>query len=233
MLEVRGLSKEYGGFQAVRALSFTVPEGSATGLVGPNGAGKTTTFNIISGFERPTRGRVLFRGEDVTGLRPHVLARKGLVRTFQNTRVFSRLTVEDNIAIGCSLSLRPEEQVEAILDMVGLAAQRSRTAGELPYGQQRLLGIGIALGARPRLLLLDEPFAGMNPAEAAECMELIHRIRRAGTTILLIDHHMETVMRHCDRIIVLHHGEKLAEGTPAEVRADARVVETYLGEAHA
>ncbi len=123
--------------------------------------------------------------------------------------------------------------MEAILDMVGLAAQRSRTAGELPYGQQRLLGIGIALGARPRLLLLDEPFAGMNPAEAAECMELIHRIRRAGTTILLIDHHMETVMRHCDRIIVLHHGEKLAEGTPAEVRADARVVETYLGEAHA
>lgn len=228
MLEVRHLTKDYGGFRAVADLSFTVPEGAIVGLVGPNGAGKTTTFHIISGFERPTGGRVLFRGEDVTGLPSHGLARKGIVRTFQNTRVFVRLTVEDNIAIAASATPKGASPDE-VLDRIALTAHRLRTAGELPYGDQRVLGIGIALATRPTLLLLDEPFAGMNPGEATRCMEIIRRARESGVTVLLIDHHMETLMHHCDRLVVMHHGQKLAEGTPAEVRSDPRVVETYLG----
>ncbi len=245
ILDVCRLTKTFGGFRAVSNLSFTVEAGTIVGLVGPNGAGKTTTFNIISGFVRPTSGRIAFNGEDVTGRPPHALARRGIVRTFQNTRVFSRLTVEENIAIGCyrvadgrgsrpgrvpaAGGAGPEGRVREILERIGLAGQRSRTADELPYGDQRVLGIGIALAAGPALLLLDEPFAGMNPAEADRCMALIHTIRQDGMTVLLIDHHMGTLMKHCDHLVVMHHGEKLAEGTPAVVRADPQVVETYLG----
>jgi len=251
ILEVRNLTKEFGGFRAVSRLSFTVEAGVIVGLVGPNGAGKTTTFNVISGFSTPTTGQVFFGGEDITGWAPHALARRGIVRTFQNTRVFTHLTVEDNIATACYKftpggvrrtlwGLRRDEEaslrtrVDEILVFTGLSDKRFRIAEELPYGDQRILGIAIALGAGPGLLLLDEPFAGMNPGEADRCMALIHTIRRAGVTVLLIDHHMTTLMRNCDRLVVMHHGEKLAEGTPEEIRRNTRVIEIYLGQdAHA
>ncbi|MDR7470992.1 MAG: ABC transporter ATP-binding protein [Armatimonadota bacterium] len=246
ILEVQNLSVRFGGFRAVSDLSFRVIQGEILGLVGPNGAGKTTTFNVISGFIRPSGGRVLFKGRDITGLPTPSLARIGIVRTFQQTRVFGHLTVEENVAIGCHLhepgGLRRTllgrgmdahaavgPRVEEVLAFTGLRDQRTRRGEELPYGDQRVLGIAIALAAAPELLMLDEPFSGMNPAEADSTMALIHRIRGRGVTVLLIDHHMNTLMRHCDRMVVMHHGEKLAEGPPATVRADPAVIATYLG----
>jgi ABC-type branched-subunit amino acid transport system ATPase component len=216
------------------------------GLVGPNGAGKTTTFNLISGFERASAGRIVFDGHDVTGLPPHVLARRGLLRTFQQTTLFAQLSVDANIRIGCFRRMpgglrrtllgtsraeqaAVEHALHAIVELTGLGPMRARAADELAYGNQRVLEIAIALGAAPRLLLLDEPFAGMNPGEAEACMALIHRVREGGVTIVLVDHHMDTLTRHCDRIVVMHHGEKLAEGRPEEIQRDARVIATYLG----
>lgn len=246
VLEVRDLTKYFGGFRAVANLSFAVTGGEILGLVGPNGAGKTTTFNIITGAHRPTSGRVVYRGEDVTGLPTDALAWKGVVRTFQQTKVFARLTVEENVAIGCHKFERGglprtllgmpaaehddlQARIGRILEFTGLLDRRDRVADELPYGDQRILGIAIALGAEPDLLLLDEPLAGMNPAEANGAMRLIHHIRDRGVTVLLIDHHMDTLMKHCDRLVVMHHGEKLAEGIPARVRDDPLVIATYLG----
>jgi branched-chain amino acid transport system ATP-binding protein len=246
VLKVQDLTKYFGGFRAVANLSFAVARGEILGLVGPNGAGKTTTFNIITGVHRPTAGRVVYRGEDVTGLPTDALAWKGLVRTFQQTKVFGRLTVEENVAIGChkfergglrrTLMGMPSAEhdglrarIGGILEFTGLLDRRERVADELPYGDQRILGMAIALGAEPDLLLLDEPLAGMNPTEADGAMTLIHQIRDRGVTVLLIDHHMDTLMKHCDRLVVMHHGEKLAEGSPAVVRDDPSVIATYLG----
>lgn len=246
VLEVEQLTKFFGGFRAVAGLSFAVEDGELLGLVGPNGAGKTTTFNLITGFARPTAGRVRFLGEDVTGHAPHDLARRGLVRTFQHTTVFARLAVEENVRIGCFMrlprGLRPtllglspaerarlDEGVHELIAFTELDRHRRVPAQDLAYGDQRTLEIAVALGASPRLLLLDEPFAGMNHGEADRCMALIHRTRERGVTVLLVDHHMDTLMKHCDRLVVMHHGEKLAEGTPAAIRGDPRVIETYLG----
>jgi len=246
VLEVVGLTKVFGGFRAVAGLSFTVEDNEILGLVGPNGAGKTTTFNLITGFATPTAGRIRFLGEDVTGRPPHLLAQRGLVRTFQHTTVFARLSVEDNVRIGCFLhlprGLRPtvlgltaaeqarlDARVDEIIAFTGLTHQRRTAAGDLAYGDQRTLEIAVALGASPRLLLLDEPFAGMNPLEAEACMALIHRTRERGVTILLVDHHMDTLMKHCDRLVVMHHGEKLAEGAPEVIRRHPAVIQTYLG----
>ncbi len=247
ILAVEGLTRTFGGFRAVSGLSFQVFPGEIVGLVGPNGAGKTTTFNLITGFLRPTAGRIRFRGEDVTGMPPHRLACAGLVRTFQQTRVFSRLTVTENVRLGlhrhergglsrallggkAEEQARLERRVQEVLQFTGLWHQRDRRAEELPYGEQRMLGIAVALAVEPEVLLLDEPLAGMNPAEADAAMALVCRIRERGVTIVLIDHHMETLMRYCDRMIVLHHGEKLAEGSPAEVRAHPEVIRVYLGD---
>ncbi len=247
VLAVEGLTRNFGGFRAVSNLSFEVFAGEIVGLVGPNGAGKTTTFNLITGFLRPTAGRVWFKGQDVTGMPPHELARRGLVRTFQQTRVFGRLTVMDNLRLGVHrhepgglrrglLGLNVEEEaalerrVQEVLEFTGLWHQRDRRAEELPYGEQRMLGIAVALAVEPEVLLLDEPLAGMNPAEADATMALVCRVRERGVTVVLIDHHMETLMRYCDRLIVLHHGEKLAEGCPADVRANPEVVRVYLGD---
>ena len=230
LLRVERVIKDFGGFRAVAGVSFDVRRGEIVGLVGPNGAGKTTLFNVITGFLRPTSGRVLFEGREITRWAPHERARLGIVRTFQNTKVFPRLTVEQNVRIGCHLHPQDaERRTEAILGLCGLSGSRHKAAADLPYGEQRVLEIAIALGAGPKLLLLDEPFAGMNPAEAERCMGLLHRLRELGITVLIVDHHMETLVRHCDRLVVLHHGEKLVEGKPDEVKDDPRVIEVYLG----
>lgn len=247
LLQVEGLTRSFGGFRAVSNLTFHVDAGEIVGLVGPNGAGKTTTFNLVTGFLRPTSGRVWFRGQDVTGLPPHRLARLGLVRTFQQTRVFSRLTVEDNVRLALHRhepgglwrtlfgTKAAEESVlerraREALEFTGLWDRRHRRADELPYGDQRVLGVAMALAVGPLLLLLDEPLAGMNATEAEATVRLVRTIRDRGVTVLIIDHHMETLMRHCDRLVVLHHGEKLAEGPPEEVRNNAEVIRIYLGE---
>ena len=230
LLRVERAIRDFGGFRAVAEVSFDVYPGEILGLVGPNGAGKTTLFNLITGFLQPTSGRILFEGREITRRAPHERARLGIVRTFQNTKVFPQLSVEQNVRIGCHLQrLDVELRVKEILALCQLQTVRGRVAADLPYGEQRVLEIAIALGANPKLLLLDEPFAGMNPAEAERCMALLHRLRELGITILIVDHHMETLIRHCDRLVVLHHGEKLVEGAPDKIKDDPKVIEVYLG----
>ncbi|HZJ09204.1 MAG TPA: ATP-binding cassette domain-containing protein [Trueperaceae bacterium] len=246
LLRVERLTRNFGGFTAVSDLSFHVTEGEVLGLVGPNGAGKTTTFNLVTGFLKPTSGRVRFRGEDVTGWAPHRLARRGLVRTFQHTRVFADLSVEQNVRVASHMRepggpLRTlfgagrleraalAEHVAAVLETVGLAERRHDVASGLAYGEQRVLEIALALAASPRLLLLDEPFAGMNETESSRTMDLIHAVRDAGATVLVIDHHMQTMARGCDRLVVVDYGVKLAEGDPEAVTNDPLVIEAYMG----
>ncbi len=245
VLRVEGLTRHFGGFAAVTDLGFGVNEGEIVGLVGPNGAGKTTTFNLVTGFIKPTSGTVTLFGENVTGLAPHVLARRGMVRTFQHTRVFADLTVRENIGAASHLVERGgplrtvfgsrvehgalQRRIDEVLDLVGLTHLQHNTAGSLSYGDQRVLEIALALAPVPKLLLLDEPFAGMNDTESAATMELIHRIRAGGVTVLVIDHHMQTMARGCDRLVVMDHGVKLAEGVPATVVNKPEVVSAYLG----
>lgn len=233
ILQVENLSKNFGGFRAVSDINFGLTSGEILGLVGPNGAGKTTLFHLISGFLKPTTGHIVYEGRDITRLPPHRRARLGVVRTFQQTKVFAKLSVAENIRTGFHLRGRSaaadDNPVERVLDFTELEAVADQNAGDLAYGDQRTLGIAIALGARPKVLLLDEPFAGMNPVEAKRCMSLIHRIRQAGTSVLLVDHHMDTLVKHCDRLVVVHHGEKLVEGDPQTVTQSAEVIECYLG----
>jgi len=248
LLDIRGLSKNFGGIWAVSNLDFEVHPGEILGLIGPNGAGKTTVFNLITGVFPSNRGKILFKGEDITGDKPFVIASKGVVRTFQLTTVLESRTVLENMLISFHLKARSgfwatifnsqatnaserailRESLE-VLDFMGLSHLRDEVAINLPHGYQRLLGIAMALGAHPQLLLLDEPVTGMNPEETLKTMDLLNRIRERGMTILLVEHDMRAVMGLCDRIVVLNFGKKIAEGSADEIRENRDVIEAYLG----
>ena len=249
LLTAENLAMRFGGLTAVNNFSLELAEGELVGLIGPNGAGKTTVFNLITGVYRPTAGTISFCGEKITGLRPDAITRRGIARTFQNIRLFGRLTVLENVLVAQHLRLgasplaavlrlpnyrRSEatmrRRAESLLAAVGLSALAEAPAASLPYGQQRRLEIARALATRPRLLLLDEPAAGMNPAETVDLMAFLERIRREfSLTILLIEHQMRVVMGICERILVLDYGELIAEGPPAAIQHDQRVIAAYLG----
>ena len=232
VLRVDGLSKAFGGLRAVRACSLAVDAGSISGLIGPNGSGKSTLFNMVSGLVRPDAGEVFLRGERITDVAPYGIVRKGLARTFQITRLFPKLTVLANLLVAApagSVVASERRRAQGLLELVALWGHRGDYAEQLSYGQQKLLELMRALMPRPSVLLLDEPFAGVNRVMAARLVELIRGLRRDGLTFFVIDHEMKLVMELCDRLFVMDSGELIADGPPAEVRANERVLEAYFG----
>ncbi len=233
LLEVAGLSRRFGGVQAVADLSFQVREGEILGVIGPNGSGKTTTFHLITGFHRPDRGRVRFAGEDITGLPPYDVCARGLCRTFQVARPFKELTVFRNVLMGVLLRhpnpTAAARRAEDAMRLVGLEGRAQTEAGSLTTIDQRRLEMARALGTEPRLLLLDETMAGLTPTEVGEAIRLIGSLRDRGLTVVVVEHVMKAVMTLSDRIVVLDQGMKIGEGSPREVATDPRVVEAYLG----
>jgi branched-chain amino acid transport system ATP-binding protein len=234
MLALEGVTKRFGGLTAVRQVTLEVPAGTLLGIIGPNGAGKTTLFNVVSGYYRPEEGRILFEGSDITGLPPHAVCRLGLTRTFQIVKPFGNLSVLDNVMIGSLTRLTrirdARLDAERVIESCGLAPYANSRAKALPIGLRKRLEVARALATRPRLLLLDEVMAGLNPAELAGIVELVRRIQAEGVTLMVIEHIMAAIMRLAQRIVVLHHGEKIAEGAPAQIASDRRVIDAYLGE---
>ena len=237
ILHVEGLTKYFGGLAAVSGVDLTVEKGEILGLIGPNGAGKTTLFNLISGTLVPNAGKVLFKGEKISGLKPYVVCRKGLVRTFQSCKIFPEMSVFQNVLLG-ALFGAPEniawkqaaDVAEEAIAFVGLSAFHDLPAGSLTLVNQKRVEVARALATEPELLMLDEMMAGLNPTEVGEAMELVKRIRDRGITIIMIEHVMKAIMNICGRIIVLDHGKKIAEGTPEEISTSKTVIEIYLGE---
>ncbi len=237
ILEGEGVSKYFGGLAAVSNVSFHVDEGKIVGLIGPNGAGKTTLFNLISGALSLKSGVIKFKGERITGLKPHQICKMGVSRTFQSVKIFANMTVIQNVLLGSlfgtptgTSSADATREATELLEFVGLSAMRATPAGDLTLANQKRLEVARALATKPELLLLDELMAGLNPAEVAQAMGLVTRMRDKGITIFMIEHVMKAIMGICDWIIVLHHGEKIAEGKPQEIATSKKVIEVYLGE---
>ncbi len=237
ILEVAGLNKHFGGLMACMNVDFYVERGEILGLIGPNGAGKTTIFNLVSGALIPDSGTITFRGRSIGGLKPHEITRMGIGRTFQSVKIFSKMSVFENVLLGYHFGkAKPsnkkgaKEEAEEVLEFVELSGMRDSRAMDLILANQKRLEVARALATKPELLLLDELMAGLNHTEVMQAMELVKKIREKGVTILMIEHVMKAIMNICDRIVVLQHGEKIAEGRPKEIAKNKAVVEVYLGE---
>lgn len=235
ILEVQKLNKRFGGLMAVSDVNFHIDQGEILGLIGPNGAGKTTTFNLISGTFVPTSGTIKFKGENIAGLKPYQICHKGLARTFQQIKLFRHMSVIENVLMGSLFGARlnpsqAKKEAQGFLEFVGLSDKADSEAKSLNIGDQKRLEVARALATRPELLLLDEVMAGLNPTEVGSAIDLIKRINTQGITILIIEHVMRAIMDVSNRVIVLHYGAKLCEGTPREVCTDPQVIQVYLGE---
>ena len=246
ILEINNVTKQFGGLMALDDVSFQIEEGEIRGLIGPNGAGKSTMFKNIAGFYAPTRGSIVYKGINIEGKKPHTIAEMGIVRTFQETTLFQEFSVFENALVGSHIKSRSNvfsavlgldrlkqeaasDKVMEVLEFMGLTERKDQLASELPLGSQRALALAIALVSEPKLMLMDEPFAGMNPEETNHMMDLTRKVRESGISIVLVEHDMKAVMGLCSYLTVLNFGKLLAEGTPDEIRNNDRVIEAYLG----
>ncbi len=246
ILEIKNITKQFGGLMALDDVSFQINEGEIRGLIGPNGAGKSTMFKNIAGFHVPTKGSIVYQGKNIEGKKPHTIAEMGIVRTFQETTLFQELSVFENALVGSHIKSRSNvfsavlgldrlkqeaasDKVMSVLQFMGLIERKDQLASELPLGSQRALALTIALVSEPKLMLMDEPFAGMNAEETNHMMDLTRKVQESGVTVILVEHDMKAVMGLCNYLTVLNFGQVLAEGSPGEVRSNEKVIEAYLG----